>query len=142
MVTPLTASQFNKREGFTKSIIVPNASVLTLFSVPFTLMTAPVNSLIALIPLEIFARITAGTAYSGTHAMTIKYSGGATIGTLTDAGFLDQTVATGIYVDAFSATSTIVSPGTAITLSMGTADPTLGTSPITIKLKYKIHKVM
>lgn len=144
MVYPLRSKSLNSRDGYSKTITIPNASVLTLFSVPFTLLAAPINTQNAICVTEIFARITAGTAYAAFHDMTVQYSGGATICTIPGTGFVDQTAATGVFA-SFNGTSSkgsIVSPATAITINMGTADPTTGTSPLTIKIKYKIHKVI
>lgn len=145
MVRALTAARLNKDDGFSKTITVTNAQMLTLNSVPVTIMTAPTQSIYAICILEVFARITAGTAYTSLHDMTIAYaSSGATICTLPGTAFLDQTAATGVFA-AFigtSSKSTIVSPGAAIVLTCGTGDPATGTSPLTLKIKYKVHKVV
>lgn len=148
MVRVLDAARLNKDEGFSKSITIPSASVLTLNTVGFTLITAPTNTQIVLCLTELFARITAGTAYASLHDMTVAYGAptaqGVTICTLPGVGFLDQTAATGVWA-SFNGTSskgTIVTASSGqVSLAIGTGDPTTGTSPMTIKLKYKVHKV-
>lgn len=139
-----TPARLNKSEGFEKTVIVPSASVLTINSVPFTLLAAPVNSMYAICITEMFVRLSAGTAYASLHDLTVQYSSGAVISTIAATGFLDQTTAQGVWCvfDGTSSKGTLVSPATAITLTCGTGDPTTGTSPLTFKIKYKIHRVI
>jgi hypothetical protein len=140
---PLRTKQILSREGAQKVITVSNAAMLTLFSVPVVLMTASTNTQLALVPLEIYARISAGTAYASFNNMTISYVSGNTIAVLPGTGFLDQTVATGVVADPFtSATGVVVKPNAGIQLQMGTGDPTTGTSPVVIRIKYKLHRVV
>lgn len=144
MVRPIDAARMNKDEGYFKSVTVSNAAMLTLNSVPVTILAAPTNSLYAIILTECFMRLTAGTAYTSIHDMTIAYaSSGATICTIPGTGFLDQTAATGVWCvfDGTSSKATIVTPGVGLVLTTATGDPATGTSPLTIRLKYKIHKV-
>lgn len=148
MVRVIDAARMNKEEGFSKTVTIPSASVLTLNSVGYTLITQPINTQYVICVLELFARITAGTAYTSLHDMTVAYgvpaSQGVTICTIPGTAFLDQTAATGVFA-SFNGTS---SKGTIVTASsgpvsilMGTGDPATGTSPLTIKIKYKVHKV-
>ncbi len=147
MARPIDAARMNKDEGFFKAITIPSASVLTLNTVGYTLLTAPTNALYAICVTEFFIRISAGTAYSSVHDMTVAYgaplSQGATICTIPGTGFLDQSTATGVWA-SFNGTSskgTIVVPGAAVSILAGTGDPATGTSALQIRLKYKIHKV-
>lgn len=145
MSYPIRVKQLNKRDGYEKLVTIPSASVLTLNSVPYTILAAPSVATKAIVVTEFFIRISAGTAYASFADMALKYVGGAaaTICTIPGTGFVDQTAATGVWA-SFNGTSskgTIVTPGAAITLTMATGDPTTGTSPLTIKIKYKIHTV-
>jgi hypothetical protein len=144
----IDTARLNKEEGFSKSITIPNSSVLTLNSVGYTLVASPVNVICALCVQEIFVRITTGTAYSSIHDMTIAYgvptSQGVTICNIPAIGFLDQTIPTGVWAN-FNGTgnkgSIVTQSSGPISISMGTNDPILGTSPLTVKVKYKIHRI-
>lgn len=146
MVRAIVPARINKDDGAFKSITIPSASVLTLNSVGYQLMTAPVNTAKVICLIEIFCRITAGTAYASLHDMTIGYgtatSNGVAITTIPGTAFLDQTVSTGVWAsfDGTSSKGTIVTQSSGgIYIQMGTSDPTTGTSPLVVKIKYKIH---
>lgn len=146
MVRAIVAARINKDDGAFKSITIPSASMLTLNTVGYQLMTAPTNVARVICLTEAFCRITTGTAYASLHDMTIGYgtaaSNGTAICTIPGTNFLDQTVPTGVWAQ-FNGTSSkglIVSQTSGgIYIQIATGDPTTGTSPMIVKLKYKIH---
>lgn len=148
MVTPIDAHNTNKN-GYYKSITIPAASVLTLHSVGYQLMTAPTHAYNVIVLQELFLRITTQTAYASVNDMTVGYgttaSTGVAITTVPGSGFLDQTTPTGVWA-SFDGTSSkgyiLTQTSGGIYIAMGTGDPTTGTSPITVKLKYRIHSII
>ncbi len=147
-VRALDAARTNKTDGFYKTVTIPNASVLTLNSVGYTLLTAPTNVQNVICLVDLLASITTGTGYTSLHDMTVAYglaaSQGVTICTIPGTGFLDQTVPTAVRA-SFNGTSSkgtiLTQTSGAISILAGTGDPATGTSPLTIKMKYIIHKV-
>ena len=148
MVRALDAARLNKEDGFSKTITIPNASVLTMSTVGYTLLSAPTNTQYVIYIIELLARITTGTGYTSLHDMTVAYgaplSQGVTICTVPGTGFLDQATPVGVFA-SFNGTSskgTIITDSSgAISILAGTGDPTTGTSPMTVKVKYKIHRI-
>ncbi len=148
MVRAISASRENKTDGFYKTVTIPNASVLTLNSVGYTLLSAPTNTAKVICMVAVFAAISAGTAYASVHDMTIAYgtplSQGVVIATIPGTGFLDQTAATGVWA-SFPGTSSkgsiVTASSGAVSILCGTGDPTTGTSPLSIRMKYVIHTV-
>lgn len=140
MVTALTARQTNAREGIVKNVTLTNAQVLTLNTVPTVIMTAPLVSTNAIFITSIYATIAAGTAYASTNDILLKYTNasGAITGTITASGFLTSTAALGI---RGSVASGLITPGAVIVATCGTGDPTTGTSPIKITIRYRIVRV-
>lgn len=148
MVRAIDAARLNKDDGYSKTITIPSASVLTMNTVGYTLLTAPTGNTNVICLIELFARITTGTAYASLHDLTVGYgaptSQGVIICTIPGTGFLDQTVPTGVFA-SFNGTSSkgsiVTQSSGAVSVSTATGDPTTGTSPLTIKIKYKIHKL-
>lgn len=148
MVRAIDAARLNKDDGYSKTITIPSASVLTINSVGYTLLSAPTNTQMIICPVEIFCKLTTGTAYSGVYDMTIAYgvaaSQGVTIATIPGTGFLDQATPVGVFA-SFNGTSSkgyiVTKTSGAISILGGTADPTAGTSALTVKIKYKVHKL-
>jgi hypothetical protein len=146
MVTPIDAARFNKRLGDVKTITIPSASVLTMHSVGYQLMTAPANTQLAICPIFIQGKMPAQTAYASVHDLTIGFytsvptTLASTICTLTAAGFLDQTAAVSIFAEPFSTSALITNNPLGITC--GTGDPTTGTGNLVIKITYTVHKII
>lgn len=148
MARPIDAARLNKEDGFLKSVTIPSASVLTMNTVGYTLVSAPTNTQMVICPIEFFLRISAGTAYASVHDMTIAYGAptaqGVTICTIPGTGFLDQTAATGVFA-SFNGTSSkgyiVTASSGQVSIACGTGDMTTGTSPLTVKIKYRVHKV-
>ena len=143
-----SSARLNKEDGFAANVTIPSSAVMTLNTVGYTLLAAPVNVQLALFLTELTAKITTGTPYIGIHNMTVGYGTPNAqvpiICTLPGIGFLDQSVPTGV-VAVFNGVSNggyIVSQASnAITLWMGTSNPSQGTSPISISMKYKTHRL-
>lgn len=146
MVTPIDAARLNKRLGEVKTITIPSASVLTMHSVGYQLMTAPLNTQLAIVPLFIQGKMPVQTAYASVNNLTIGFYASvpttlaATVATLTAAGFLDQTTATSIFVTPFGTSALLTNNPLGITC--GTGDPTTGTGNLVIKITYTVHKII
>lgn len=129
-------------------ISIPAASVLTLNSVPVTVIPAPGAGL-AIVPTRINIYKAAGTAYAGVAAgedLVLKYtngSGAQCTSVIETTGFLDQ--ATAQYRTAISPASTGATAGdvnpaanAAVVLALLVGDITTGTSPLNVEILYNI----
>ncbi len=143
-----TTARLNKEDGFAAVITIPNSSVLTLNTVGYVLINAPVNGNLVITLLELMAKIGPGTPYISVHNMIVAYgaplSQGTTIMTIPGIGFLDQSVSTGV-IGVLNGTSggglIFTKSSGQVSILMGTENPAQGTSPMTIGLKYRTHSL-
>jgi len=125
-------------------VTIPAASVLTLFSVPYTLVAAPgvgriLEFLSALVILDYGTAAYAGIG--ATEDLAVRYtdaSGAIVSTTLETTGFLD---ATADALRTLKAISTDLTPvaNAALKLGLLNGDITTGDSPLRVKVSYRVH---
>jgi hypothetical protein len=144
---PKTTHQFNARDGYVKTVTIPTASVLTLNSVGYAIISAPNNTQLAICPFYVFGRVPAQTAYGSVHTMNIGHYVSVpttlfnTLVTLPGTGFLDQTAATGVWATPFGTTGGVLSQGSSIGIQMSVGDPTTGTGALVIRINYIVARI-
>lgn len=134
--------------SYSKEFYVTSAQLLALFATPVTVLAAP-GAGYALILNSATIFKPAGTAYGGIAAgedLAFRYTdaSGTVIGSSETTGFLDQTTAQTRLVYPYRAASGVsdVNPtqNAAIVFHMLTAEITTGTSPLQLRIFYKIVK--
>jgi len=132
--------------GRYQDVTIAPAQVLTLFSVPQTVLAAPGANLATIL---IGAMVTkpAGTAFAGLAAgsdLSLKYTGtgGLEVSQCETTGFLDQTTAQARWMRIPAAASgpNDITPvaNAVIILQLLLNDITTGTSPLKLRLLYRI----
>lgn len=119
-------------------ITISSSEVLAIFTTPKTLIAAPGAGL-AIAVEAIYSTISFNTtAYAaGTgETLNIQYDSGPTVASLTEA-FVESAASARAYVPA---TTSTVAPAvnTALVAKMSATNPTLGNSPIKIRVIYRI----
>lgn len=126
--------------GAVATITVPTASVLTLFSTPYTLLPAPgVGKAIKLITWS--TSLTYNTTTYAANTTLQVYTDTATALQGNDTVVLTSTVSrhlTGNLIIATGATSTQLIANKALLLNTLTGNPTTGNSDLVIHLGYQI----
>ena len=137
-----TAANFNTQIRVA-SVEISSAEILALYTTPKELVAAPgAGNVLELVSLLLAydwgtAAYTIGTAGN----LQVKYtdgSGAAASTTRAATGFLDAVADTLSLMDKLEA-STVAVTNAALVLTLATANPTAGDSPIHAKVAYRVH---
>ena len=128
---------------YSKDVVLTTAELLALFTTPKTLIAAQGANTIVEFISAVLAYDYNSTAYTiGTAGnLQVKYtdgSGAAASSTRDTTGFIDQTADKVHLLEKVGGT-VIPVVNAALVLTLATANPTLGNSPINIKITYKIY---
>lgn len=123
-----------------KDITITTAQMLTLNTVPVSLVAAPGAGL-ALVPVQLFSTLTYNSAAYSTNASgaSVKYTDGSGVApglTLTQA-FLQSSANSSLNVMA-SATAYIPTANAPLMLVAASSDPTTGNSALKVRIYYRI----
>lgn len=125
-------------------ITIPTASVLALFGTPYTLVAAPGAGLVLEFKSAVIILDYAGVAYAGVASnedLAVRFtdaSGVIASTTLEATGFIDQTADQIRTIKCLTTDITPV-PNSPLLLHMLNGEITTGTSPLRVKVEYRVH---
>jgi hypothetical protein len=124
----------------TTSVTVPTASVLTLNTTPYTLISAPGAGKIVLVDEITCKLIFNSVAYTGSNALEFRYTNGSGAKVTADlaSAFLDS--ASGTNYASVKSVVTALTPvaNAAVVVFVPTANPGAGNSDLVFTIKYRV----
>lgn len=136
----LATARLNEDVARTVQVTIPTASVLALFTTPYTLIAAPGAGKINLVDEITVKLVFNSIAYTGANALEFRYTdgSGAKVSADVAAAFINSASGTNYVSVKGVVTSLTPVANAAVVAAVPTANPGAGNSALVVSIKYRV----